>query len=475
MTILDDLFTRLLDEHGTRTAVGGPDGTLTYAELSGQAQVFADALRDRAPARLLLHGRNSPLYVAAYLGALRAGVVPFLLDPALGARETGVVVDSCGIDLVLCDQPPALSRVRAVREVAGWHLGSVRPAGERPALHPSTEVCRFTSGSTGVPNCIEFSGTAVHSAARSWGTATGMRADDRVLCFAGLFNGLGFNTSLLTVFRAGAALWLPTGLPSAGTVARYARAVRPTRLTAFPAVYESLTRRDRAIPELAGVRVALSSAAPLTTETRTRLLDRHDLAVCNYYGIAETGPLTFDDDPAPDRGLGTPVPGAELTTTGPEGDEILVRSASMGTRYLNAPGAFEAKIDADGWYRTGDRGRITGGRLFLHGRGGKGINIGGRKVDETEVRTTLLDVPGVEAAVVFGVEKTNGDPMLVAVVSGPTAAGPGDLRAHCLGRLAAYKVPERFVILPEMPATSLGKPRMSELRELVRSRREENP
>ncbi|MEN3610098.1 class I adenylate-forming enzyme family protein [Plantactinospora sp. ZYX-F-223] len=495
MGILHDVFERQAATHRDRMAVGGPREVLTYGQLAEAAAEFARGLRQTwatlAPAgwpdpadrpRVVISAANSPRYVAAYLGCLRAGAVPLLLDPVLGPQEIDAVIGSCGIDLLVHDRELPLSGLRDAGELGGLSVTSAlayRPAGSvRPDLHPDTEVCRFTSGSTGMPSCIEFSGTAVLNAATAWNEASGTGPDDRILCFAGLFNGLAFNTSLLPAFLAGAALWLPSGMPSAGHVARFLREIRPSRLTGFPALYDSLLRRDIAIPELAALTVALSSAAPLSTETRAALLARHDLAVCNYYGVAETGPLTFDPDPAPDAGLGFPLPGAEFDF-GPAGDlpgaettvtELRVRSRSMGTRYLNVPGHFERRRDADGWFHTGDEGFLRDGRLFLAGRTGKAINIGGRKIDAAEVRTALLSVPGTVAVAVFTVEKGNGDPMLVAALSGPVMADPAQLRAHCLGRLAPYKVPERFLVVPEMPVTSLGKPRMSALRELARGR-----
>ena len=82
-----------------------------------------------------------------------------------------------------------------------------RAPGETPfAPRPATQVCRFTSGTTGRPKCLEFSGDAVVSAARNWVLGTGMTGEDRTLCLAALSNGLAFNTSLLSTFLAGGEL-----------------------------------------------------------------------------------------------------------------------------------------------------------------------------------------------------------------------------------------------------------------------------
>jgi acyl-CoA synthetase (AMP-forming)/AMP-acid ligase II len=471
MGVLRDVFADVLARHRDRVAVGGSHGCLTYRELDEAGTRFAEDFTawwrslggHSGRPRVALYAANSVSYVTAYIGLLRAGAVPFLMDPALGATEVGTLTGTCGLDVFVHDRDLPAGRYTGPVEVGGLRLSRVDP-GARPELLDSTEVCRFTSGSTGSPSCIEFSGTAVRNAAEAWHTASGIEAGERVLCFAGLFNGLAFNTSLLPSFVAGAALWLPSGMPSSGHVLRFLTEIRPTRLTGFPALYESLLRRNAVIPELAALRVALSSAAPLRPETAAELWERQGLAVCNYYGVAEAGPLTFDPDPAPDRGMGPPLPGVEFRFD--DSREIRVRSGSMGSRYLNAPGLFESKTDSDGFYRTGDEGVLHNGRLHLHGRAGKALNLGGRKIDPAEVRGVLLEL-GVTDAAVFSVDKRNGDPMLVAVVTGRDGLTESALRAGCLRRLAAYKVPERVLIVDEIPTTGVGKPRISALRELI--------
>ncbi|MDX3229327.1 class I adenylate-forming enzyme family protein [Streptomyces sp. ME19-01-6] len=482
--VLNQVFTDLLTQHADRLAVADTQRRLTYAELNAAAAEFRTefdgwwreaAVRGSGEARprVLVLAANSASYVVAYVGLLRAGALPFLLDPALAPEEVRAVAASCGIDAVVHDRPLHLGTEPSGPVTSGGYTltrtapAAGQPVADRPEPLASTEVCRFTSGSTGSPSCIEFSGTAVHNAALSWRDATALAADDRVLCFAGLFNGLAFNTSLLAAFLAGAALWLPSGLPTSGQVIRFLREIRPTRLTGFPALYESLLRRTEPIPELAELKVALSSAAPLKSTTAEELRTRHGLAVCNYYGVAETGPLTFDPFPAPEHGQGHPLPGVEFVFgdgTGTTG-EIRVRSTSMGSRYLNVPGAFEARLDRDGFYATHDLGSLRDGRLHLSGRAGSGLNIGGRKIDSVEVRRALL-ASGATEAVVFAVDKRNGDPMLAAVVSGPDGLTEDGLRVRCLERLAAYKVPERVVVVPEIPTTGVGKPRMTAAREL---------
>ncbi|MFD3538121.1 class I adenylate-forming enzyme family protein [Streptomyces sp. NPDC058662] len=470
--VLPDLFTEILARHGDRVAVTDADGSLGYAELADRARAAAAGLAPHRPEgerlRVGLYATNSVDYVVAYLATLFAGGVPFLADSAFGPFELSRIAEDCGLDL-LVHAPGA--DVRAVTDEVlddGAGLGALavsrvrRYESPRPRLLDDTEVCRFTSGSTGRPNCIEFSGAAVSAAAANWVRGTGLSADDRIACFAALSNGLAFNTSLLAAFLPGASLHLSHGLPTASRVVRLLESTAATRLVAFPALYESIVRRS---PEegFAAVRTAISSGAPLRESVREEFTRLTGVPIHNYYGVAETGPLTYAADGA-GSGLGAVLPGVDLRA---EQQGIRVRSQSMGSRYLNAPGVFEERVDAEGYYRTGDQGHLVDGALHLTGRTSRLVNVGGRKIDPIEIAEVLRTADGVLDAVAFEADNQHGEPTLAAVV----AVGPGvsaqALRAHCARTLPSFKVPGILRLVDRIPANSIGKPSIESLRRLL--------
>ncbi len=487
---LSDLIVETLTAHRDRTAVTDRSVELTYGSLVEASSTFAERLgewvdgqrggwpdhHDRL--RIGLYAANSTEYVVAYLGILRQRWVPFLIDPSMGVAEIDHIVESCSLDAVVHDRAlPGRSPVSTAGVIAGMTVSAVcyEPT-ERHELLDATEVCRFTSGSTGFANCIEFSGAAVYGAATSWADGTGLAPSDRILCFAGLSNGLAFNTSLLPAFLSGASLHLATGLPSAGHVVRLLSRTRATRLTGFPALYDSMARRGMEAEEaedMARLRIAVSSGAPLRAETAAALRESAGLTVSNYYGVAETGPLTFDPEPGSGPGLGIALPGVSFRTEGTRDrpGPIRVRSMSMGSRYLNAPSVFESRLDDEGHYCTGDNGYLVDGHLVLAGRSGRTLNIGGRKVDPIEVRDLLRDLPGVADAVVLGDSKDNEDDMVVAVVAGGNGLHAEDLRTACLARLAAFKAPEQIFVVDALPGNSIGKTPVEAVRAIVRNLR----
>ncbi|WP_410667818.1 class I adenylate-forming enzyme family protein [Amycolatopsis sp. cmx-4-68] len=474
--MLTDVFADAARRHPARLAVTDASTRLTYGELVRRTAEVTDFLaghgRAGRPARVGLFAANSVDYVVCYLGILFSGNVPFLIDSAFGPRELALIADDCGLDLLVHDDRPvgpgATPLGGCPGGTGGLGLAKLPTPEHRPDLLPDTEVCRFTSGSTGKPNCIEFSGAAVSAAAANWAEGTGLAAEDRVACFAGLSNGLAFNTSLLSVFLVGASLHLSRGLPTGGRIARLIADVEATRLVGFPALYESLLRRGLANEVVRRIGVAISSGAPLRPESRQAFAEQTGLAIRNYYGLAEAGPLTFATAPDAGDGLGAALPGVRLLAGVPgEPAVIRVRSQSMGSRYLNAPGVFEARLDGSGYYRSGDEGYLDDGVLHLTGRTGRVINVGGRKIDPIEVADALRGFAGVHEAVVFEDTDRRGDALVTAAVTGGASLTVAGLRAHCARQLADYKVPARILVLGEIPGNSIGKPSLSALRELA--------
>jgi acyl-CoA synthetase (AMP-forming)/AMP-acid ligase II len=468
-----------LKANSEQICVSDGSKSLTYADILQLAEAAAGQLGTlyssppKARIRVGLCASNSPEALALLIGILIAGMTPFLLDPAMSDHEIEVIERECNLDALIYSVTsfPDSATNRA-HEVLGHQVvvSSRLGADHVSPLLESTEICRFTSGSTRAPGCIEFSGTAVINAARAWLASSKLSARDVVLCFAGMYNGLAFNTSVIPGLLAGSTLVLPKGLPSGGYVARLIDKTNPTVLVGFPALYESLARSswEGQAPRL---RLALSSASRLSPQTASQVRTRWMVPISDYYGVAELGPLTFDSDPD-QPGQGTPLDGVEFRFSDSETNtgEIRVRSSSMGSRYLNYPGAFEERIDSDGFYATGDEGRLSDGRLILEGRTGKDLNIGGRKFTRDEVESVLRSIDGVTDARAMAVVRRDGSAMLAAAIeSSVVDLDKADITAHCRRSLPAHKVPEAILHLSAFPRGSTGKVKEQSVQQLLQN------
>lgn len=475
---LAEAFLRACAEHSHRPAVQDSTVWLTYSGLADRVRRTARTLEELlAPEcrRVALHAANSVDHIVAYYALMVAGRLPFLVDAHFEALELQQIVDDCGIDAFLTDRTARFPLSARLQTVSGSRLGLALPYDRPPAsavpeTHPSTATCRFTSGTTGRAKCLEFSHDAVLNAARSWIAGTGLAADDRVLCLAAFNNGLAFNTSLLPVFLTGAHLHVYQGLPTSSGIKRAVARSRATRLVAFPLAYRLLAEApeaDRAA--FATLTRAFSAATVLDGRVKARFEERYGVPVADYYGVAETGPCTYERDPRHSEGLGRALPGAELRvvrhTSG--APEVRVRTTSMATRYLNAPGLLEERIDADGFYATGDAGRLEEGRLHITARIGGPLNVAGRKIDLTEIEHLVRGLTDVTDAVCFADRDARDETVVHLVLAGARPPSRPEITRACRDRLAAYKVPGRISYLPSIPRSAAGKVRMTELCRLL--------
>jgi acyl-CoA synthetase (AMP-forming)/AMP-acid ligase II len=504
-----DVLRAAARRHPDRRAVVDTTGAgYTYAGLVAAVEDGARWLRELGPRPpLLLVPGNGPDDVVAVFAAVAGGCVPLIADRTWTAEECTRVAAATGASAVLAGVGATFRpEAPAPTPWPGLRWAALAPTPPNPRL-AGIGFGRFTSGSTGMPRCLGFTETAAVNAGASWRQASGLTGGDVVLCLATLNNGLAFNTSLLAVFGAGATLVLHTGRPIPSSIARAVRAVAPSVLVAFPFAFDALVAAGRDLG--GGLRLAVSSAAPLSAATAQAWQRLAGVRICDYYGLAEAGPVTFNDGTVPGS-VGVPLPGVQLAiedaaasdSSGSDGSEsdgtgsngtgsdgsqsdsagsngtgsngagsdgsgsscgrVLVRTASMAARFLDdREPLLDAELTPQGFLRTKDVGRLGGaahdaGRLYLSGRLGQVVNVAGRKIDPTEVAEAIRGLPGVRDVVVRGEPGGDGGELLAAYVE--SSEVDRDLVvAHCRRTLSVYKLPQRIAVLPRFPRTSTGK------------------
>ena len=277
------------------------------------------------------------------------------------------------------------------------------------------------------------------------------------------------NTSLLSVLLSGGTLVFHQRKLLPQLIAKSLVSSQANILVAFPVVYDLLLSQGYA-HAAKGLRLAVSSAAPLTAEVRKRWKAETGLSICDYYGLAEVGPCTFNDGSDP-HSIGAPLPGVKIKITGEGGEElpagsvgrIRVHTTSMASDYLDTTEPFfRSNLDDDGYFVTKDEGFVTEeNQLILTGRTGRIINIGGRKVEPLEVEMTLRQMTGVRDVVVRG-EERNGRAVLAAFIESETVTRQ-EIVDYCISRMAQYKIPQLITVMTEFPRSSAGKPSLSRL------------
>jgi non-ribosomal peptide synthetase component F len=295
-----------------------------------------------------------------------------------------------------------------------------------------------------------------------WSGIVGLTDGDRYLIVNPFFHSFGYKAGILACLVSGATL-VPQLVYDAGRAMALVAAERITVLPGPPTIYQTiLDHPDRAACDLSSLRLAVTGAAdvPVALIERMRRELRFE-TVLTAYGLTEAVVATMcrpGDAPEVISGTsGRAAAGFEVRI-GPS-EEILLRGPNMMLGYLDDPAATDAAF-AGGWFKTGDLGYFDAdGYLFLAGRIRERVNRGGEKIAPQEVDDVLLQHPAVAEAVTFAVpHPTLGEDVGSAVVLRPGAAAtPTDIRRFATGRIAAFKVPRRVLIVPAIPKGPSGK------------------
>jgi acyl-CoA synthetase (AMP-forming)/AMP-acid ligase II len=331
----------------------------------------------------------------------------------------------------------------------------------------------LTSGTTSQPKVVPLTHANICSSAGSTVKALALSEADRCINMLPLFHGHGLNNLLLGSLAAGASVVCTGGCDVTGFFG-WLSAFRPTWYSAVPTMHQAIVAHSRRVPqEAAGhrLRFVRSSSAPLPHHLLTELEQLFEAPVIEFYGLTESSSAPIACNPLPplrrkfgsvglpvDLELGIMDNGGSLLRRGQIG-EIVARGASVVSGYDGDPAATEAAF-AGGWLKTGDLGFLDDdGYLFLAGRIREIINRGGEKIAPQEVDDVLLQHSAVAAAATFAIpHATLGEDVAAAVVlrSGRKATA-AHIRRFVVGRIAHFKVPQRIMIVKEIPKGPTGK------------------
>jgi len=228
---------------------------------------------------------------------------------------------------------------------------------------------------------------------------------------------------------------------------------------------------DRESHDVSALRVCVSGGAAMPVEVLRQFEDAFGATVLEGYGLSETSPVASFN--RPDRGrkpgsIGTPVAGVEMRVVDndggpvPDGEvgEIAIRGHNIMKGYLNKPEATAEVLSADGWFRTGDLGRVDEeGFYYIVDRKKELIIRGGYNVYPREIEEVLYEHPAVAEAAVIGIPHAElGEEIGAAVALKPGAtATPDELRAFVKAQVAAYKYPRRVWFVEALPKGPTGK------------------
>jgi o-succinylbenzoate---CoA ligase len=428
---MEPWLTRAARVHGDRTAIRTAQGAeITYAELYARARAVAAAL-------------------------LADGVAPGdAVALALPSRELVVALHGClligavavPVDLRLTEQERAQRTSHASRMVEALPEGhGAAPLPEPTPIDPeATATLMFTSGTTAGPKPVALSYDNWLWNALGSALALGLDSDETWLCPMPLAHVGGLSIQIRSVVYGTTVLLHDRYDTERALAALMDAAQRVTLVSLVPTMLSRLL--DAGLREPPTLRRVLLGGGPIAPALLARARGAR-VGVSPSYGMTEACSQIATE--------GIALLGTEVSIA--HDGEVLVRGRTVATGALGP----------DGWLHTGDLGTLDdAGRLVIAGRKADTIVTGGENVAPVEVESVLLEHPGVVDAAVFGrIDPEWGEAIVAQVVLADGADLETEaLRAHCVSRLAPFKVPKRFEPVAGVPRGATGKLLRRELR-----------
>ncbi len=477
--------------HGSAIAFASKAATHTYQDLLDRSASCAAALlddrADMEEARIALLVPAGFEYAAAQWGIWRAGgiTVPLCLSATEGEWEYALTDSGAAIAVVtaaLAEKIGPLCRRLGVRVLVSDSVATAPASASAKPLPNVTPERRamilYTSGTTSKPKGVVTTHANIQAQIESLVTAWEWRALDRIPLFLPLHHIHGIINVMSCALWTGARIeaFERFDLPA---IFDRVRADAYTLFMAVPTIYvkliqalEAASPEDRAaiVGGFARMRLMVSGSAALpasvheqwTALTGQKLLERYGMT---EIGMAISNPYHGERRPG---AVGQALPGVDVRLKAETGaivtgeddpGEIQVRGPGVFHAYWNRPDVSAESFD-DGWFRTGDMAVLERGYYRIMGRLSVDIiKSGGYKLSALEIEAALLEHPHIRECAVIGVpDATWGEAVAAAVVLADGAALElPALREWCREKLSYYKIPQRLLVVKELPRNAMGK------------------
>lgn len=497
-------------EAGARTALSGPAGEVTYADLAAGAGRFAAGLYALGLGRgdvITVQLPNVPELIVAYLAIARIGAVMSTAHMPYRAADLRTLLAHSRARAFLCmsatkDYAPAAAALAMKPGLPALeHVIALGDPLEGAVAYASVAECEgavpddvapmpadpflllYTSGTSASPKAVPLTYQAMLGNARLSVPEHRIAATDIVLSappYTHLFGLYSFHLAL----AAGAAnLLLPVFTPP--DLAKAIAQGRPTVLFTGPAHLAALQKSGLLeSTDLSSIRLVICSGSACPPDLARAVAARlSDGRFTQLWGMTETqaGLYTRPDDPLEISATtaGRPSPGTEVRVVAADGTplapgeegEFQVRGSLMFPGYFDNAEANAGAFSEDGWFRTGDLAVVdAAGNVRITGRSKDVINRGGIKYNPRDIEDLLDAHPGVmQAAIVPVPDSVVGEKACCFIVPRPGNAPTLDeLCAYLFERgIAKYQLPERLETVAEMPLTPTRKIIKGRLAELL--------
>jgi long-chain acyl-CoA synthetase len=465
--------------------------SLTYRQLTLLAVVLRGvALRETRLDNVGVMLPASAAFPGTLFGILWASKVAVPLNFLLSAEELAAIVKDAGLDLILtarhfrdlASKLPAravfLEDLPLKRKLI---FSMLKPKPRVPQVDGDrTAVILYTSGTTAEPKGVELTYHNLHSNCVDSIYSLKIDPEQTFLNVLPPFHVFGLTALVLTPVALGATVYaIPRFSPLA--VIKMVKRRGITVMMAIPSMYAAVLKAKSAKPDsFRSLFLAISGGEPLPESVFTAFKERFGVPLREGYGMTETSPVVSCNSPTAYREntVGKPIRNVELRVVSTEGEElpcggdgeILLRGPGVMKGYYNKPQETRSVLSPDGWFSTGDVGRLDAdGFLTITGRAKDMLIIGGENVFPREIEAVLEEHDAVLQSAVIGIpDDLRGEsPAAFVIPKQGTEVTEHELRNFAKQSLAGFKVPKRIIIREELPKGPTGKILKRRLRELL--------
>jgi malonyl-CoA/methylmalonyl-CoA synthetase len=482
-----------------RRAIETRDGRIiSYGDLLARTGQIAHALESlgvKPGDRVAVQVEKSVEALALYLATVRAGAIFLPLNTAYTVAEIDYFVGDAEPALLVCDPASAegLSPVAAqvdatIATLDARGRGTLSDLADRqptdfdtvPRADTDLAAILYTSGTTGRSKGAMLSHGNLVSNALTLIELWRFAPTDVLIHALPIYHTHGlFVASNVVLFSGASMIFLPK-FDAGEAIGLMSRA---TSLMGVPTFYTRLLAHPNLGTESTrNMRLFVSGSAPLLAETHRAFAEKTGHAILERYGMTETNMNTsnpYFGERIPGT-VGLPLPGVDVRVTDPETGQVLaqetigmieVRGPNVFQGYWRMPEKTAAELRPDGFFITGDLGKIdASGYVHILGRGKDLVISGGFNVYPKEVETEIDSLPGIVESAVIGVPHPDlGEGVTAVVVRDTNAIGEAEILAALGPRLAKFKQPKRIVFVDDLPRNTMGKVQKNLLRDQFRT------
>ena len=483
-----------------KTALIFEEQSYTYQQLEKLVNRAANSLQQlgiNKGDRVCLFLPNIPEFIISYLGILKLGAIAVSINVMLKSAEVGYILNDCTARIVITtaklagevktDNLPFLEHIliaegeaKSVNSLVSL-LADASPIFSALELEANTPAAIvYTSGTTGFPKGATLSHGNVISNICSQNRCCGMKPGDRLLLYLPLFHCFGQNAILNSALNVCATIVLQRRFNLDRVLATIVRE-KVTMFFGVPTVYIKLLNANISPAVFSSVNYYFSAAAPMPVEISQKWQQKHGLVIHEGYGLTETSPCAcYNNDLKYKQGsVGTPIENVEVKIVNPQGisvspgelGEIVIKGPNVMLGYWGRP-QDTAQVIKDGWFHTGDIGRMDeDGYFYIVDRLKDMVNVSGFNVYPTEVENVIYQHRAVAEVAVYGVpDLVKGEIVQANIVlkTGHTLTAE-QISEFCSERMATFKMPQAFKFVESIPKNPTGKTLKRCLREAAMS------